>query len=171
MQTNPFYSPWRATSSKNLPHPTIHFHALSSTHPEPHLSNKLNKLIDTQLGLAMSTLQEGNLGFLSQRMPNQGSLRKPSNLSQGFRLHHCIYHRWERTCYLLVKDQRSATRPEELITFLPELPKWNFRCPIDSCFNSKWFLRLSIRIDLAFYDATNASSNEVGHVHSTLWCN
>ena len=63
VQNNANESFSRESSSTNLLHSTMCLHALFSTHPEPHLSDKLIKLTHTQLGLAMSTLQEGNLGF------------------------------------------------------------------------------------------------------------
>ena len=56
MWTNPSASPQRGTSSTTLFHSTTRFNALSSTRPELHLSYKLNKLMQTQLGLAMGTL-------------------------------------------------------------------------------------------------------------------
>ena len=158
MQTNPFASPRRATSSTTLPQST----KWSNT------SDKLIKLICIQLGLNMSTSQEGNLGFLPHRASNQG------NILTCHRVFTCTIASTiggKRTCYLLIEGQCSATRPNELITFLLKLPKWNVGGPIDSCFNSKFFPHLSIRTDLEFSDATNASSHEVGHDHSVLWCN
>ena len=58
-----FTSLQRGSSSTNLLHSTMHLCTLSSTRPEPHLSHKLIKLIETLLDLTMCTFQEVNLGF------------------------------------------------------------------------------------------------------------
>ena len=119
----PFSSPRRASSSTNFIHSTMHLRALSSAHPEPCMSNKLIKLIDTLLGLVKSTLQEDDLGFLPHRTHNQGNLKKPSNLSQSATCPVAFTIGRNRPCHLLIKGQRFTTRPNELFDFLTEPPK------------------------------------------------